>query len=261
MIFNLARFVGPALAGILIHAFGVATAFAFNALSFSALIVALAFVSTRPHPGTRAKRTGVLREAGGGLAYAFSHSAIGPLLVLMIAVSLFARPALELLPGFADAVFGQGPGGLAVLTSAVGLGALAAGLWLAQRGTPNGFSGIALTATGAGALAIVLFSAAPSVWAAAPALAVTGFAIATVGITSQTLIQAGVDPHMRGRVLSIWGLILRGVPAIGALSMGWISDLVGLQPPVAVASGLCVVSAVVLWRGWGRRIAALEAQT
>ena len=259
VIFNLARFVGPALAGVLIHVFGIATAFAFNAFTFSALIIALAFIRLGPHPGIKRPRTGVLREAGSGLAYAFSHPAIAPLLVLMVAVSVLTRPALELLPAFADAVFSQGAGGLAVLTSAVGLGALAAGLWLAQRGSAAGFSTIALAATGAGGLSIIVFSATTNLWAAAPALAVTGFTIAAVGITSQTLIQAGVDGHMRGRVLSIWGLILRGVPALGALTMGWVSDFAGLKPPVAVASVLCVAAALVLWRGWRRRIVVLES--
>jgi MFS family permease len=259
VIFNLARFVGPALAGVLIHMFGIATAFAFNAVTFSALIVALLFIRLGPHPGIKRARTGVFREAGSGLSYAFSHPAIAPLLMLMVAVSLLTRPALELLPAFVDAVFSQGPGGLAVLTSAVGLGALAAGLWLAQRGSAVGFSTISLVATAVGGLSVIVFSLTTNLWAAAPALAVTGFAIAVVGITSQTLIQAGVEGHMRGRVLSIWGLILRGVPALGALGMGWVSDLVGLKPPVAVASILCVGAALVLWRGWRRQIVALEA--
>ena len=258
VIFNLARFVGPGLAGVLIHLFGVATAFAFNAVTFSALVIALLFIRPTPRSGPKSRRPGVLREAAGGFAYAFSHPAIAPLLWLLVAVSVFTRPALELLPGFADAVFGQGPGGLAVLTSSAGLGALFAGMWLAQRGSAAGFSTIASGAVALAGMGVVVFTTTSTLWAAAPALLATGFAITTMGITSQTLIQQGVDGHMRGRVLSIWGLILRGVPALGALGMGWVSDFTGLRPPVTVASVACVGAAVLIWRRWRGQIAALE---
>ena len=63
---------------------------------------------------------------------------------------------------------------------------------------------------------------------------------------------------MRGRVLSIWGLILRGIPAVGALGMGWTSDFTGLKPPVALASVMCVIAAVFIWRGWRGQLALLE---
>ncbi len=258
VIFNLARFIGPGLAGVLIYLFGVATAFAFNAVTFSALVIALVFIRSAPHTAKKPAREGLLREAGGGFSYAFSHPSIAPLLWLLIVVSIFTRPALELLPGFADAVFGQGAGGLAVLTSSTGLGALFAGMWLAQRGSATGFSTIASAAVVAAGMGVVVFTTTNHLWAAAPALLVTGFAITTMGITSQTLIQAGVDGHMRGRVLSIWGLILRGIPALGALGMGWVSDFTGLKPPVAVASVLCVIAALFIWRGWRGRVALLE---
>jgi hypothetical protein len=222
------------------------------------LVIALLFIRPTPRSGPKPRRPGLLREAGGGFAYAFSHPAIAPLLWLLVAVSVFTRPALELLPGFADAVFGQGPGGLAVLTSSAGLGALFAGMWLAQRGSAAGFSTIASGAVALAALGVVVFTATSTLWAAAPALLATGFAITTMGITSQTLIQQGVEGHMRGRVLSIWGLILRGVPALGALGMGWVSDFTGLKPPVAVASVVCVGAAVLIWRRWRGNIAALE---
>ena len=258
VIFNLARFIGPGLAGVLIHLFGVATAFAFNAVTFSAFVIALVFIRSVRPMAKRPARQGLLREAGSGVAYAFSHPSIAPLLWLLVAISIFTRPALELLPGFADAVFGQGAGGLAVLTSSAGLGALFAGLWLAQRGSARGFSTIASAAVVAAGMGVVVFTITNHLWAAAPALLVTGFAITTMGITSQTLIQAGTDEHMRGRVLSIWGLILRGIPAVGALGMGWVSDFTGLKPPVAVASVLCVIAAVFIWRGWRGQVALLE---
>ena len=106
--------------------------------------------------------------------------------------------------------------------------------------------------------AIGVFAATHQIWIAALSLTLAGFAVASLGVSTQTLIQAGVPDAMRGRVLSIWGLLLRGVPALGALLMGWLSDFFGLQPPVLGAVALYF--AVMLWLNRRRvAIAGLEA--
>ena len=183
-----------------------------------------------------------------GVGYARRHPGLFPVLLLMAAVSLLPRSAIELLPGFADAVFGVGPGGLALLTSSVGLGALAAGLWLAQIKSPAGLSSVSLNAGWLAGLGIGIFALTDQVWLAAPALGVTGFAVAALGVSTQTLIQSGVPDGMRGRVLSIWGMLLRGLPAVGALVMGGLSDFIGLQFPVLGAIVLYVAAMFWLWR-------------
>lgn len=258
VIFNIARFVGPAIAGVLISAFGVATAFGFNALTYVALIAALLAIHIKPRPPRRGARESALSAVGSGVAYAFRHRSIAPVLLFMAAVSLLPRPALELLPGFADAVFVSGAGGLALLTSSTGLGALAAGLWLAQRKSTTGLTTVALNGGFLAGAAIGVFAATHQIWIAALSLTLAGFAVASLGVSTQTLIQAGVPDAMRGRVLSIWGLLLRGVPALGALLMGWLSDFFGLQPPVLGAVALYF--AVMLWLNRRRvAIAGLEA--
>ena len=258
VIFNIARFLGPAIAGVLITVSGVAAAFAFNAVSYLALIVALLWLDLPPTPVRAGRRQGVFAAVGGGLAYAVRHPAIAPVLVLMTLASLLARPAFELLPGFADAVFARGPGGLAVLTSSVGLGALSAGLWLAQRGSASGFAAIALAAGGGAGASVAVFAAASSLWIGAPALAAAGFCVAVLGICTQTLIQTGVADEMRGRVLSIWGMLLRGTPAVGALAMGALSELAGLQLPVLAGSLACVAAVALLVRRRGTIARVLE---
>jgi hypothetical protein len=70
-------------------------------------------------------------------------------------------------------------------------------------------------------------------------------------VSTQTLVQTGVPSHVRGRVLSIWGMLLRGVPAAGALAMGTASDYVGLTPPLLLGAVLCLAGALVLAR-WAR---------
>ena len=257
VLFNIARFLGPAVAGVLIGVSGVAAAFAFNAFAYLAQVGALLLLDLAP-PRRAGARPGVFAAALGGLGYAVRHSAIAPVLLLMTLVSVLARPAFELLPGFADAVFAGGPGALAVLTSAVGLGALGGGLWLAQRPSARGLTDIALGGGVAAGAAVALFAASSSLWTAAPALMAAGLGVAVLGIGTQTLIQTGVDDEMRGRVLSIWGILLRGAPAVGALALGTVSDLIGLQLPVLAAALACAAAVALLARRRGAVAALLE---
>jgi MFS family permease len=257
VMFNMARFVGPAVAGIIITIAGIAPTFGFNAASYTAMIAALIAMRLPPQkrpPG----RAGMFADVREGVRYAATHPAIGPILLLASATSMLARPVFELLPGFADAVFARGAGGLATLTSAVGLGAIAGGLWLAQRGSVRGLTTIALLAGAAAGLVIVLFASTGNFWIAAAAMAGAGFAVVSFGIGTQTLIQTAVEDHMRGRVLSLWGVIFRGAPALGALAMGWVSGFAGLGWPVAVGGALCALAALVAFRHRAALIARLE---
>ena len=248
VIFNLARFVGPAIAGTIIYTSSVANAFLFNAASFLAMVVALLLLRITPRPRRPAGGDSVLGEMVSGLRYAFGHPGIAATLLLMAATSLLVRPVFELLPGFADAVYGSDAAGLAVLTSAVGLGALVGGLWLAQRASAARFATISSVSAVLLSVTGLVFGLANSLSVGAVALAIAGFTAVGVSVTTQTLLQTGVDPAMRGRVLSIWGIVLRAVPAVGALAMGWISDYVGLTAPLIAGSLLCLLGAAILTR-------------
>lgn len=258
VVFNLARFVGPAIAGFLISTSGVATAFAFNAVSFAALIAALLLLRLGPRLSRSAGEQGVLVEMWSGLRYAFTHPGIGAALLLMAATAFLVRPVFELLPGFADAVFHSDAGGLALLTSAVGFGALVGGLWLAQRASAAGFASIAVMAAGLLGAAGLLFALTDGLAVATAAMALGGFAAVVVSVSTQTLLQTGVPGHIRGRVLSIWGMVLRGVPAAGALAMGAASDWVGLRLPLVAGATLCVMGALFLARRARSEMRVLE---
>ena len=136
VIFNGARFVGPAVAGGIITLFGVAPAFLFDAASYLVMIAMLAGDPCRRAPARGGQGApGNSKEVRDGLAYTVQSGAIGPLMLILMAICLLARPAFELLPGFADAVFGRGPAGLAMLTSAVGLRSAAASGWPSAAGS------------------------------------------------------------------------------------------------------------------------------
>ena len=247
LIFNGARFVGPMIAGFLILRYGVGWAFAFNAATFVVFLAMLSRIRLE-HREQRALARGVRNvpgEIADGYAYAARHKGIGPMLIVLTIVAICARPFMELLPGFADAVFGRGAEGLAWLTSAAGLGAMLGGLWLAQRGAVAGLTATTVSCIALLAAMLIGFSATDVFWLALPCLAVAGFAMIVVGAGEQTLLQNAVDPGLRGRVMGLYGMINRGGPAVGALVMGTLSNYVGLQWPVAGGAAICLL--VWLW--------------
>ena len=258
LIFNLARFVGPAFAGLIITAWGVAPTFAFYGVTVIALLFAFSLLRIDSAPGGDGRGDGMLAQIAEGFGYATRHGAIAPLLLLMLALSVLARPVGELFPGFADAVFQRGAGGLAWLSSAIGLGAVAGGIWLARRGTAVGLLPIALAGAGVSGLSLMLFTATDIFWIAIPAIGLFGAAVVSCAIATQTLLLGAVEEHVRGRVLSLYGVIFRGGPAVGSLLMGGLSDLFGLRWPLAVGGLLSLAAAAWTWRGRRRMIVLLE---
>jgi predicted MFS family arabinose efflux permease len=257
IVFNLARFVGPALAGLVIVWWGVGMVFALNALSFLAFLFALARLRLEPLLLEGQGRGSMLGAIAEGLRYTGRHPGIGPLLLLHAILAVSARPFFELLPGFASDVFGRGASGLAMLGSAVGIGAVAAGLWLAQRNEDSRLTSVALGSSFLVTLSVLTFSLSTSFAAALVCMALAGFGMVVAGVGTQTLIQTSVDEAMRGRVLSLFGLIFRGGPAVGALVMGAASEIVGLQAPVAAGTIIGLVASILIWRHRGAIAASL----
>ena len=137
------------------------------------------------------------------------------------------------MPGFADAVFGRGAEALAALTAVTGLGAMLGGLRMAGRGDTKGLTRVVITNVLLMSASLLAFSATREFWVALPCLFVAGFALVTNGIGGQTLVQSAVDPAMRGRVMSLYGTIFRGGPALGP-DLLTILDSMGLPAPTAV---------------------------
>jgi predicted MFS family arabinose efflux permease len=251
IVFNLARFAGPALAGLVIVWWGVGMVFALNALSFLAFLFALARIRVELPALDGQGRRSMVGAIAEGLRYTGRHPGIGPLLLLHAILAVSARPFFELLPGFASDVFGRGASGLAMLGSAVGIGAVAAGLWLAQRHEESRLTDVALGSSFLVTLSVLSFSLTTWFAVAIVCMVLAGFGMVVAGVGTQTLIQTSVDEAMRGRVLSLFGLIFRGGPAVGALVMGVASEFVGLQAPVAAGTIVGLIAAVLIWRHRG----------
>lgn len=245
VVFNLARFVGPAFAGLAIVWSGVSAAFAANAISYLAFLAALARIRIEAAEVAPANARSMTADLVEGIRYTASHPGIAALLLLLAALGIGARPLSELLPGIAAEVFNSGAAGFSLLASTMGGGAILGGLWLGQRARSSGLTRVAIGGSIVATLATVVAIATDHLSVAVPAVAVVGFAMSTSGIAIQSAIQLATESAMRGRVMGLYGLIFRGAPAVGALSAGAASAYFGLRLPVLF--GALVVAAACLW--------------
>ena len=255
VVFNLARFIGPACAGVAIVWSGVSAAFAANALSYLPFLAALVHIRIESAPPAPAKQRSMMADLAEGIRYTALHPGIAALLVLLTALGIGGRPLSELLPGIAADVFHSGAGGLSLLASSMGGGAILGGLWLGQRAHASNLVQIAVASSMLGAVAIVAAIATNTMWVAIPAVAIVGLCTSIAGIAIQSSIQLATDHAMRGRVMGLYGLIFRGAPAVGALAAGAAAAYFGLRLPIIL--GALLVLCAGLWTYLDReRIAA-----
>ena len=247
--FNAARLVGPAIAGALIVWAGIGAVLAISALTFLQFFVVLLFIQVEEPHRDETGSSNLISDIATSVTYVLSHPGIRFLMILLGVTGIFIRPFIDLLPGFADQVFGRGPDGLAILLSSIGLGATVSGLWLAQRGRTEGLTALVTASLMISAIALILFTVTGLIWLAAVFLTVVGYFMLVGGIGSQTLIQNAVDSRMRARVMSLFVLISWGLPALGALVAGWLASFAGLQPVIAAGAAL----ALLVWL-WARRV-------
>jgi len=240
LIFNLARFIGPAIAGLVIVEGSVGMAFVLNACSYVAFSLTLARIKLAPQ--RLAPQHRFLRQSLEGMVYAMRHPGIGQMMMLFAVTTVGIRGYIELFPGFADNVFHRGPQGLAWMTATVGLGAMAGGAWMLRRSSVKGLTGIAVNHTLVMSLAVLVFACAGTYWFALAALFVSGFGMTASGISAQTLVQTSVDPVMRGRVMAFYGMVFRAGPALGALLSGFLATRLGFRIPVAAGAVACVLA-------------------
>ena len=235
IIFNAARFVGPAVAGVVIAKVSVGAAFAANAATYIAFLIAMTNLRGLPALPVGATQS-VLKASAEAYGYASRHPGIAPMLLLFTVTTIGTRGFVELFPGFADKVFERGPEGLATLTSTVGIGAIFGAIWMLLRPAIAGLTGLVLGNTLVISLAILAFTATDRFYFALPCVFLAGSAMTITGIGAQTLIQAAVDIRMRGRIMALYGMIFRAGPAVGAVLMGSLSGHLGLRLPLAAGA-------------------------
>ena len=242
--FNVSRFVGPAIAGIIIVKFGIAAAFFVNGISYLSLITAMVIIRLNPATDRKKEQKHPWLELKDGVRYVRQHESIRAVLVIIALASVFGRGALEMMPAFADAVYQRGSAGLAILTSAIGAGAVVAGLAL-SRGTSWLTVNVVRAAAAGGGVLVAALGLPLHFYVAVAIVASLGIILSLCGVGSQILIQTLVDDDVRGRVSSIWGMVAFGGTAIGGLMVGAAASAWGLQNSVIVTGILCSAAAAL----------------
>ncbi len=249
-VFNGARVVGPAVAGLLIARYGVAPAFLLNGLSFLGVLVALAAIRNEGAPRPRAAAT-LGQEILQGVRYAAATPLIGLILGLLLVVSLFVLNFNVLVPLVARDVLHEGARGFGLLMASLGLGAVAGALALAamtRTRPPLALIVAAALVTAGGLLGL---GGVRHFWVAAAALAVMGFAQIFFMASCNTTVQMTAPDHLRGRVMSLYALVFVGVHPFGALLAGGMAEKWGVGAACLWGGGmgLCLVLALMLlWR-------------
>ena len=240
--FNLARFIGPAIAGVLILYLHIAAVFAATAVCSIILLWASFHIRPNfaPKPADAGTKGSLASEFMDALAWAGAQTAIASVLLLSTASATLLRGFIELLPGFAAEVMSQGAAGLAAATSALGLGAIVGGLWLGQRTDHSKLLTTVIMSVMVAASLLVSIVAGPNFVVLIALLALLGAALAVAGVGAQTLIQAATPEDKLSRVLSVYGMIFRAGPATGAVIMGYLSDQWGFFGPFLISAGLCL---------------------
>jgi MFS family permease len=242
IIFNSTRMVGPAIGAILLATVGAGICFALNALSFVAAIATLKMLSLEPKPisGTaEAKRQPSIKD---GLRVAFGNDIMRNILVLTLFTSFFGFQISVLLPVFVKEVFHSTPASLGLLTAASAIGSLFASLVLASRGKQSVLHRSLRISSLAVPVMLFAFSLSHSLWLSTAIQVFVGLAISVQFNCNNSLLQLTVPNEYRGRVMSIYSMIMLGVLPFGSLAIGHVADLFGAPLAVAVCSVACALA-------------------
>jgi MFS family permease len=239
---NVARAVGPAIAGLLIATVGVGVCFLVNAASFVAVVTSLVTLDRSAlHPTIPTLRaTGQLRD---GLHYIARTPELAIPLVMMALVGCFAYEFQVSLPVMARNGLHAGATGYGFMTSAMGIGAVVGGLIVAWRGT-TGVRPLVIAAAAFGAT-LAFATLAPSLGVELVALALVGWASISFMSTGNATLQLAAEPTMRGRVMSLWFVAFQGSTPIGGPIIGWVMAEAGARAGLGVGAVTCVLVALL----------------
>jgi MFS family permease len=252
-IFNGARVLGPAVAGMLIAGIGEGWCFFANGVSFIAVIIGLLMMDLKPRAAVAHKSSGV-SDVLEGFRYVRRTRPVRAVLLLLGLISIAGMPYTVLMPIFADRILHGGARGMGILTGTAGLGALAGAMFLAaQSGTHRLGKLVAYTCAGFG-VSLILFAFSRNFWLSALFLFPVGFSFMTQMASTNTLIQTMVPDHLRGRVMAVHVMTFMGMGPFGSIMAGAVAHRLGAPLTVSIGAGICIAGSIL----YMLRLASLE---
>ncbi|HNT33599.1 MAG TPA: MFS transporter [bacterium] len=239
MMFNGARFLGPAVAGVLIAKVGEGFCFLINAISYISILIALALMRVQPWEHVRGKR--LWDDLVEGFEYAFHFQSLRTVFTLLALVSLFALPYTVLLPIFANDILQGGAKGYGWLVSSIGVGALCGAVFLASRKTVVGLEKVIAHGPLLLGLAMISFSWSRMIFLSMGILLFMGFGMMVHMASCNTVVQTIVDEKMRSRVMSIHMMTWTGLAPFGGLLVGDMAERTSPPITLTVAGVVCIL--------------------
>lgn len=242
MLFNLGRFVGPPIAGMMLAVMSEAVCFLLNSFSYLALFWGMAAMRLPANTRSAGSVGHVFKE---GVRYALDTWPIRTLLIVLALLNFTASAYAVLLPVFAREVFHGDARTLGLLWGAAGCGAFAATLALATRSSVRGSLNLAIFCVMLAAVALVAFPLTANLAIALPALAALGFGISGANVGFNTVMQTIAPDRLRGRVVSFFSSIRFGLDAVGGLIAGSLAALT--SAPATLLGESAILLALVVW--------------
>jgi len=241
--FNGARILGPAVAGIVVAWVGEGWCFFANAVSYIAVIAGLLMMKVK-YPVNLAKEGSPIEHIVEGFRFVLDKAPIKSILLLLGLVSLVGMPYSVLMPVFASQILHGGARELGMLMGATGVGALLGALSLAAKVGVRGLGRvIALCAGGFGA-SLILFSFSRLFWLSMVLLLPVGFSMMVQMASSNTLLQSMVPDQIRGRVIALYSMMFMGMAPFGAFFAGALAHHIGAPRTVAIGGVACIAGAI-----------------
>ena len=237
--FNGARIIGPAVAGILVASIGEGWCFFVNAVSYIAVIASLMMMKV-PRREAPSRETSAWLDIKEGFRWVHNTKPIYALLLLVGLVSLVGMPYAVLMPVFADKILHSGARGLGILMGFSGAGALIGALALAAKSGLGGLGRWVAACSACFGVFLILFARSRMFWASAILLIPVGLFMMVQMASTNTLIQAMVPDRLRGRVMSVYSMMMMGMAPLGALLAGALSDRIGASLTVSIG-GVCSI--------------------
>ncbi len=243
-IFNASRVIGPAIAGLMISWIGTGGAFVANGLSYVAVIAALLAITTTAAPA-RTEHEHPLQSIRDGISYTWNHPLIRTIVLFVAVVSIFGWSFMAMLPVVAKRTFGLGASGMGTLYSAFGLGSLAATFFVSMSSGKVSASTMVVGGILTFAIALLAFTLTDNVPLGLFFLFISGLGMLSAFATMTATVQRLVEDRYRGRVMSIYLMVLMGLMPLGNLQVGFLSEHFGTA--IAIRAGAVVTIIATLF--------------
>jgi MFS family permease len=242
--YNLARFIGPPIGGVLIAWVGEGWCFFINGVSFTTTIGGLLAIHISKRKIT-AHSGSIITQLKEGLTYAMGFKSLRYLLLLVSLSSFFGLPFQAMMPLFAADILNGNAQTLGILTGALGAGALIGALFLASRKNILKIPQLNFLAAMTFASGLAIFSVSTSIILSVTTLIITGFGMIMQFNATNTLLQSISDEDKRGRIVSLYSLTFMGITPLGSLLAGAIADYIGVPLTIFSFSLVCLVTAIL----------------